>query len=291
MYALALLNGLFESADEYVSNAIKLIDARKYKEAQTQAIEAQEKIAQIKSNASDDKLKNEAYIYDCFFSMFYNVARYWECIEQQAYYDSWWRLHDVLDDLRCLKKFYKQPNRPIEFITIQFISLEKLYPYKLFSSLGFIVEHYDCSICGKDIDGDECQHFIGDLYDGEMATAIANKIKDIDHFAFVTNPKNKRLAVTGGDDHRQFDIFIKLVSHFGSNQNSPLGFTHAKLYEFMRDKDTKNKSGRNEICQCGSGKKFKKCCLLEPQIKQIHVDFHPGHVFKYLDGSRKSLMV
>ena len=29
-----------------------------------------------------------------------------------------------------------------------------------------------------------------------------------------------------------------------------------------------NKSGRNELCPCGSGKKFKKCCALKQQTNR-----------------------
>jgi len=29
-----------------------------------------------------------------------------------------------------------------------------------------------------------------------------------------------------------------------------------------------NKAGRNEVCPCGSGKKFKKCCALKEQRKR-----------------------
>jgi len=28
------------------------------------------------------------------------------------------------------------------------------------------------------------------------------------------------------------------------------------------------KTGRNEPCPCGSGKKYKKCCLLEEQLEK-----------------------
>lgn len=291
MYGIELLAGRLNSAEDDVSEIIILIDSRLYNEAQVLSTQAQEKILKIKTNASDGQIKNEAYIYDCFFNMLSNVARFWKCIEGQTYYDSWWRLHDIFDDLRCLKKFYKLNNRVIDFLVKQMKSIEGIYPYKFFSSPGFIVERYDCSICDKDMDGDECQHFKGELYDGEMAIAIAKKIKDIDHFAIVENPKNKRLAISGGDGLDQFNIFKELVEHFNQSRNSPLGFTHAKIFEFMRDKDTLRKTARNEACHCGSGKKFKKCCINTPQAKQVHVDFYPGHLLRRIDADRKSFLI
>lgn len=290
MYGIKLLIGQLHSPEEDILKIIGLIDSRHYDDAQTISLQVKEKIAKIKSDTSDSKTKDEAYIYDCFFCMLSNVARFWKCIEEQSYYDSWWRLHDTIDNLRCLRKFYKHDNRTIDFLVRQFKSIEAIYPYKLFSSPAFIVERYDCNICEKDMDGDECPHFKGELYNGEMAVAVAKKIKSIDHFAFVYNPKNKRLAISAGDDLTQFNIFKDLVSHFDQNRNSPLGFTHAKIFEFMRDKDTLKKTGRNLACHCGSGKKFKMCCRDTAQVKQIHVDFYPGHLLNSIDAERKSLI-
>ncbi len=34
-----------------------------------------------------------------------------------------------------------------------------------------------------------------------------------------------------------------------------------KLFSNQRNKKAEEKPGRNDPCQCGSGKKFKQCCL------------------------------
>jgi uncharacterized protein YecA (UPF0149 family) len=32
---------------------------------------------------------------------------------------------------------------------------------------------------------------------------------------------------------------------------------------------SRNKIGRNDKCSCGSGKKYKKCCLIRQQVRNI----------------------
>jgi hypothetical protein len=37
-----------------------------------------------------------------------------------------------------------------------------------------------------------------------------------------------------------------------------------------------NKPGRNDPCPCGSGKKFKKCCEMQPAPKKINAQLLSG---------------
>ena len=39
-----------------------------------------------------------------------------------------------------------------------------------------------------------------------------------------------------------------------------LKVTNSGIYKFLKD-SKKDKVGRNDFCHCGSGKKYKKCCL------------------------------
>lgn len=41
-----------------------------------------------------------------------------------------------------------------------------------------------------------------------------------------------------------------------------------KMVQPTTQQIARKKVGRNEICPCGSGKKFKKCCLLDPSTKE-----------------------
>ncbi|SEL08216.1 SEC-C motif-containing protein [Carnobacterium iners] len=61
-------------------------------------------------------------------------------------------------------------------------------------------------------------------------------------------------------------LIIELANHTRIRENN--GFTPAELHEQMiksesslSDKPVIKKVGRNDPCPCGSGKKYKKCCL------------------------------
>lgn len=56
---------------------------------------------------------------------------------------------------------------------------------------------------------------------------------------------------------------------------SPLSFHHLELSKRMkRDPDYK-KLPRNEKCFCGSGKKFKKCCIDKEIVEFDHFEIMP----------------
>nr|MBC8146823.1 SEC-C domain-containing protein [Bacteroidota bacterium] len=59
----------------------------------------------------------------------------------------------------------------------------------------------------------------------------------------------------------------KLAEDFYLSQNVELNMNHEDLYEVENVKPVETykrecpKVGRNKPCPCGSGKKYKKCCL------------------------------
>jgi len=278
MFGLELLNGYVAENDDKTIEILTLIDSRRYDEAFRISKSYKLQIESLKDSLSDSDKKNEAYILTAFYNLLGHVPLFWSKLEKGNYYDSWWKLQDALDAIRTLKKFHESENTVIKFFEEQLLAIESLYPYTLYSSPGFIVERFECSICGNDMDGDDCLHLKGELYSGEMAIAIAKDLKDIDHFAFVTNPKNKRLAI-GSDDNPQFGLFRELTEHFDKNNYSPLGFSNVKKVEFMRPDERWQKLPRNEKCYCSSGKKFKHCCINNREIRHVHVDFVGAHIF------------
>jgi hypothetical protein len=105
-----------------------------------------------------------------------------------------------------------------------------------------------------------------------MAVAIAQDITELDHVAMVTRPKDKCCVVQYDDDGPQFKI-VRFLSDLINSHRIEL-FHFGKL-EWSK-KTTKNpdfrKMGRNEPCYCGSGKKFKKCCVAKAYTETDHVD-------------------
>lgn len=279
MYAIDLLPDRLQENENHVVSILKKIDARSYDDAIKEAEALITVINSIKDSASEEIELNATYILTIFFKFLISLSVYWRHIESESYHESWCALQDGIDYLRTLKRFYPyKKNKVVCFFEKQLIKLETLYPYKLFSSPGFIVDRFECSICGNDIDSDLCPHMKGELYFGEIAYAVARNIKDIDHFAIVTNPTNKRLTIGCDDSHAQFNLFKDAVLHFNERKLSPLGFSNVELYEFVRPDPEWVKLPRNSICYCGSGKKYKKCCINNSGKKHVHVDFMGSHI-------------
>lgn len=264
--------------DEFTIDALRVINDRKYELVPKIVDKAKYYLQEKKAMTQVELELNEFYVLKVHFQLLSSVAEYWRDVEMKQYYDSWWKLQDALDSIRSLKKFGYGAGKSVKFFEGQLLSLEKIYPYKLFSSMGFIVEHYECSICGLDMDGDDCMHLKGELYAGEMALAVAKEIKGIDHIAFVEKPKNKRLVVFHDDSSPVFEVFQLMIKNFGKQLN-PLGFSSAVITEFMRPNDNWVKQGRNTKCYCGSGNKYKKCCKKQSRMKQMHVDFVVHSIF------------
>lgn len=276
MYGLTLLIDDFKHADGHAKKTLELIRIREYDKAIQTTKDIGNEIAQLKERATENDVKNAGFVYAVFFTLLNSLASYWKYIELEKYYDSWCSLQDSLDCLRQLKRFYKGQSLTISFLTKQLLSLEKVYPYKYFSSCGFVVEKFECSICSHNIDSDDCIHMKGQLYAGEMAVAIARNIKNLDHVAIVTNPKNKRLVVAPDDSRQQLNLFRLLVTDFHANKLSPLGFSQVKITESTRIDEHHVRAPRNSTCYCGSGKKYKHCCIESERMPHVHMDLFTG---------------
>jgi hypothetical protein len=51
-----------------------------------------------------------------------------------------------------------------------------------------------------------------------------------------------------------------------------------------------DKIGRNDFCPCGSGKKFKKCCLLQKQESQEEQETYHDYCLKVVDSLRQKIL-
>ena len=137
-------------------------------------------------------------------------------------------------------------------------------------------EYKDCdnifdSIKAKAIDiGDESlanaqmiyRHRKGKLYWGDFAIEMIDEIKELQAVCLVSHPEDKRCIIELQEDRdipekekfKKLDEFVKL-------KINPLqNFKIETKIEQRRDTKIQ-KANRNDLCPCGSGKKFKRCCI------------------------------
>ena len=206
------------------------------------------------------------------FFIAYNAT--WNLISEAKFGLSWGKLQDAIDCLRNLKKFCLKDKsyNHLRFFEHQLVNLEKLYPYEIFFSIGAIAENVRCSICDKDINSLECPHIKGELYNGKLAVGIIENVKELNHVAIVKNPANKRCVVEYKDTDEQFDHIRYLANLLNSRQTKATDFYELKITEKTIPNPNYKKLGRNDKCYCGSGVKFKNCCINKEKINSGHID-------------------
>ena len=230
----------------------------------------------------DELVLNDIYLFKVIISFHNSLVSLWEDITNQKYSSSWIFLQNCFDNLRTINKFSlnNKKNKSLNFFEKQLLVLEKLYPYKIFASIGWEVLYYECSICKNDIDSFECPHNIGELYSGKMAIGIAKEITDINHFSMVENPLDKRCVVQYEDDSEYFKILQYMNKMLTLNKLTPI--TYYDIDESPRKIHNKDymKLERNEKCFCGSDKKFKRCCINKEFIEEKHIELIVDIEFK-----------
>lgn len=234
-----------------------------------------EKVKQIAIDTQNEHLANATFIAKLYFCLFCDLASYFSLLQNKEYKHSWDKLQDCLDDIYRVGQFVELDKRfELPFLNKLLNEYEKLYPYKIFASSEYIITKSECSICGKAMNSLSCPHIKGNLYWGEMAYENILEIKDINAVALVTNPVNKRCIMELADDNRsEVEKFVKLDSFLEQN------VYYFQLFEIKENKmlvrnENIKKQGANELCMCGSGKKFKKCCK-----SKMYYEHHQFKIF------------
>lgn len=182
-------------------------------------------------------------------------------------YDSAWSLLDDIDiSMGSLRvnfgdgiNYYN-----LIFINIMIKNYEKVFPDYVYTSRESIIKSEKCSICGKvaSLRGG-CKHIPGKLYMGELCLRIVTDF-EILGVAIVKNPLDKYAKIKIEGKEYNYEILDYLMKKL----ESP--FRPWYVEQMLRIKPEYNHLGRNDRCPCGSGKKYKKCCINTPQEYGSH---------------------
>ena len=236
------------------------------------------KLDSCRETISDDNesILNEFFVLSCYIYLFKSYTDMWLRIVDGQFSTSWGCLQDSLDGLRIVKKFaFTKNSKTIDFLEFQLTQLERLYPYNIFTSIGAFFKRIECNICGRDMDTPECIHLKGELYNGEIAYGIVHEISP-DHLSLVENPADKRCVFSYDDNSEQFKP-VRFLSELICEKKLVITQFGELKYSKRRVKNEEFKRiGRNELCFCGSGKKFKHCCISKEYIEGTHIDILPN---------------
>ncbi len=281
MFSTEQVITLFHKLRPDAINSINLIDGLRFEQcgAELNKIRAVIDSHNTKWSNERDEVLNEVYVLNRIVDLLGSYSTTWRNIAEAKFANSWGSLQGTLDHLRSVKKFSNgNCTRIVDFFENQLIELEKLYPYNVFFSMGAKVDWFECSLCGKDIDSLECEHVKGELYRGKLAYGIAKNIGYIDHVGVVKYPADKCCVVQYDDDGSQFQMVRYLSGLLTSRKLKPLSFHHLEFSKRMEKNPEFKKLPRNEICFCGSGKKFKKCCIDKKFVEFDHIDIMPREI-------------
>jgi hypothetical protein len=275
MFRSAEIESLFNGYCKTFGHILKTLNALRWSDAHDQLVILRNICEEFGANLNerDNQCLNDLYVFKTWVQLFDAYKLLWETIVHGEFSTSWSHLQDALDDVRLIKKFVTDPtDNRIQFFENQLLELEKLYPYKIFASVAITIEWFECSICGKDIDGHECPHMPGELYEGKMASGIAHNILTMDHTALVENPDNKRCVVEYDNSAPQFKLIRYLSRLITDKRMFVLEFFKSDWTKRKEKNPSYENQSKNELCKCGSVLTFDKCCLNKEFIEKDHVD-------------------
>lgn len=216
-----------------------------------------ENVLQIATNDKDEKLANSQYVFKRYFLLFCNLIKYFELLKRKEYKPSWDKLQDCIDNAQYIGRF-ADDRLDVPQILDLLQRYEKLYPYSVFASSEYVITRSHCSLCGKSMQSLDCMHIKGNLYWGKPAIEVIDEIKEFQAVCLVSHPEDKRCIIELANDSDEAEKFKKLDQFIDLDIPVLQNFSVKSVIE-TRTKEIK-KVGRNELCPCGSGLKFKKCC-------------------------------
>ncbi|WP_273367681.1 SEC-C metal-binding domain-containing protein [Alicyclobacillus herbarius] len=237
---------------------------------------------------SDESLAKKLWCYEQITKVYIDYLKAFEYMKHGKYYEAWCNLERVEITLHWLERHFDFSDErfPLRFIQVQVGHFQSLYPYKVFISPEMIILEKRCSICDSVISlRTSCGHLTGEIYRGEMRYVKITKMEFLG-MALVKNPVQKYSVVFTGDNGKN-NYDYSLVEQVARRLDSPFDrWTPTwtkKLYPHSVFRDI----GRNELCPCGSGKKYKKCCLNKPgvMINHCHVTLDATPSFELLKRS------
>ena len=222
----------------------------------------------IESNrqkAIQEQDEKRANYYWCLNTIFDIQSQYLSAINylRTNNHKNAWLLFDRADiDISILEENYdiylENDKYHIVFIKSIIPKYQKLFPYNLFLSRESIIKKETCSICGKIVSlRNSCEHKIGKLYMGELCT---HEVKDFElkSISIVKDPFDKYTLIEVRDAEYNYDELDMLMSYL----KTP--YDNFDVIEEKRKRPEYIGIKRNDLCPCGSGRKYKKCHLDSP---------------------------
>lgn len=237
----------------------------------------QDKLDDAISN-NDEDLANYFWCLKAIFKIQEAFLTAFNYMKSERYEEAWHNL-DLADimlsglnqnfDIRVCNDRYH-----LVFISRIIKEYQKAFPYHHFFSRECVIKSEKCSICGKRVLlRKPCGHKLGKLYMGQQCQHVVTDL-EMKAIAIVTQPFDKYAYLKIPDKEYNYGMVEMLISEI----NNP--YEDFRIETVKKKKPEYEKIGRNTICPCGSGKKYKKCHLGNQDELMDHYIVHFNHHLK-----------
>ena len=227
-------------------------------------------------NAKDEDNANYYWLLEQIFLIQRGFVDAFEKIKKRNYEDAWVKFDEVDIKIGSVEQNFKIDNAldkyHLCFIGQMIKEYQKLFPYKLFLSRESVIKKEKCNICGKEIKlRDRCRHVPGKIYCGELCLREVMDF-EIKKFVVVSDPFDKYCFLKIVDQEYDYSVLEKLTQIV----KNPYEKFSVEVKKIKSD-EYKN-IGRNEVCPCGSGKKYKNCHLgtADEMMDYMHIVLYKG---------------
>ena len=203
--------------------------------------------------------------------------RIYKLIQSEKYYESWCELERCEILIGSLKRHLDIDEKYyLSFINKHIEQYQSLYPYKMFFSPGIINHKKRCNICGQIVSiRNPCGHEVGEIYNGEKCIREVIDAECLE-ISIVTSPAQKYSVLFMHDektgksvDHYNYILLRYLIKRL----QSPFDSWEINWTKIRHPHSNFPNLSRNDKCPCGSGKKYKNCCLEQSGVLMPHCEF------------------
>lgn len=237
----------------------------------------QDKLDDAISN-NDEDLANYFWCLKAVFKIQETFLTAFNDMKSERYEEAWHNL-DLADimlsglnqnfDIRVCNDRYH-----LVFISRIIKEYQKAFPYHHFFSRECVIKSEKCSICGKRVLlRKPCGHKLGKLYMGQQCQHVVTDL-EMKAIAIVTQPFDKYAYLKIPDKEYNYGMVEMLISEI----NNP--YEDFWIETVKKKKPEYEKIGRNTICPCGSGRKYKKCHMGNPDELMDHNIVRLNHPVK-----------
>ncbi len=228
---------------------------------------------------NDQETAKQVWCYEKIANIQHTYLSAFSKMKEEGYYDAWCLLERVEIELNSLMRHYVVDGDDIyqlKFIEKHTEQFQTLFPYKLFLSPAYLYIEKKCSICDKIVSIREpCGHKKGEIYNGEECLHVITKFEILE-VSIVPNPVQKYsvLFLKDSETNEQIDHYdYSLVKYAIDGLRNPFDPWDVRWTKIRQPHSLFQHVDRNDKCPCGSGKKYRKCCLKKSGVLRPHVEF------------------